>query len=384
MTNKNKKILFVTGTRADFSKIKQVAARLIETNWEVSFFVTGMHMLEKYGSTFIEVRRVLGAQTYEYVNQREGDPLDMIYAKTVLGFSDWIHEHKPDLVVVHGDRVEAKACAFVCATNYVRCLHIEGGEVSGTIDEVFRHCVSKLAHHHFVCSKSAKENIISLGEDQNRIVLIGSPELDVHRSESRLSLDDVKKYYQIPFEKYGIVIFHPVTSEEDTIGSQASSLAAALECTGKNFVVIASNNDPGSASISKHMTKLGSGRFKLLSSMRFEYFSVLLKNAAAIIGNSSTGVREAPFVGVPTLNIGTRQTGRASSRSITNCSAYNTEQILAFFDVEWGRKYDQSTEFGDGHSVERFCNELEKISFWELSKQKYFARNSQVPQEELA
>lgn len=366
-------VLFVTGTRADFGKIKNIAENLISEDWRVGFFVTGMHMLESFGATFHEVRRVKGAETYEYVNQRQDDPLDSVFAKTILGFSDWVHEHKPDLVIVHGDRVEAKACAFVCATNYIRCLHIEGGEVSGTIDEVFRHCISKLAHHHFVCSESAQKNVIKLGEDPKRIVVVGSPELDTHQKEIDTSLDAVKEYYGVKFDSYGIVMFHPVTSELDTIGTQAADLFSALAASGRQFVVIAANNDPGSKKVMDVVSKLDRHQFYVLPSMRFEYFSVLLRNAAVMIGNSSAGVREAPFLGVPSLNIGSRQTGRSHAMSITHANAEDSGLIEKFLDMDWGNRYAPSFEFGDGNSVARFVSELKRSEFWELPMQKYFA-----------
>lgn len=367
--------MFVTGTRADFGKIKEVAARLARKGWKVSFFVTGMHMLEKYGATYLEVRRVEGATTYEFVNQRDDDPLDLVFAKTVLGFSDWVREANPDLVIIHGDRVEANACAFVCATNYIRCLHIEGGEVSGTIDEVFRHCVTKLAHHHFVCSKGAVQNILALGEDKNRIVLVGSPELDIHKRQTGPTIDEVKNYYNINFDEYGIVIFHPVTSEIHDMGTQAEHLFSALTASGKNFVVISANNDPGTHDIMNALNKLDKTHFHMIPSMRFEYFSVLMKHAAAMIGNSSAGVREVPFVGVPSLNVGTRQNGRARAKSITHVSADDKDAISVFFADEWGKRYPGETEFGDGDSVSRFVMELENESFWEIPLQKFFIHN---------
>jgi UDP-N-acetylglucosamine 2-epimerase (hydrolysing) len=138
-------LLFVTGTRADFGKLEPLATAARDAGHRVAFWVTGMHMLDRYGLTKIEVHRVPGVTVHEFLNQREGDPQDIVLAKTVLGFSDFLSQHRPDLVVFHGDRVEALACALVAATNYVRSVHIEGGEVSGTIDELFRHCNTKLA-----------------------------------------------------------------------------------------------------------------------------------------------------------------------------------------------------------------------------------------------
>ena len=130
----SKSIIFVTGTRADFGKLAPLAVAARDQGFAVSFFVTGMHMLEQYGLTKIEVRRMEGVEVHEFLNQRAGDPQDMILAKTVIAFSDFALEHKPDLVVIHGDRLEALACSLVCATNYIPSAHIEGGEVSGTID----------------------------------------------------------------------------------------------------------------------------------------------------------------------------------------------------------------------------------------------------------
>ena len=134
-----KELLFVTGTRADFGKLLPLALESYKKGFKI-FFITGMHMLEKYGGTKEEVRKYKEFETFEFLNQREGDPQDVVLAKTILGFSDYINEINPDMVIIHGDRVEAIACSIVCATNYFLSIHIEGGEISGTVDEIFRHC----------------------------------------------------------------------------------------------------------------------------------------------------------------------------------------------------------------------------------------------------
>jgi UDP-N-acetylglucosamine 2-epimerase (hydrolysing) len=159
-------ILFLTGTRADFGKLEPLAAAARDAGHRVTFFVTGMHMMDRYGLTVLEVRRMAGVGVHEFLNQRPGDPQDVILAKTVMGFSDYVQEHRPDLVVIHGDRIEALAGALVAATNYIPSAHIEGGEVSGTIDEVFRHCNTKLCTHHFVSSDRAARRVMVLGEPE--------------------------------------------------------------------------------------------------------------------------------------------------------------------------------------------------------------------------
>ncbi len=365
-------ILFVTGTRADFGKLEPLALAARDAGFKVGFFVTGMHMLKRYGQTKFEVARVEGVEVSDFINQREGDPMDLVLSKTILGFSDYLQEHEPDLVVVHGDRIEALACTLVCATNYIRSAHIEGGEVSGTIDEVFRHCNTKLATTHFVSSQTAKQRVQSLGEAPESVFVIGSPELDTHLKPSGVSIDEVRRYYEIPFETYGIAVFHPVTSEADTMGAQAASLFGALEESGRNFVVIAPNNDPGSKDIFAVLETLPQDRFRLISSMRFAYFSELMKNAQAFVGNSSAGVREAPFLGIPSLDIGTRQNRRSQATSITACQADDRAEVMDFLSRKWGVRLTPDTAFGAGNSAERFVETLNSPVFWDVPMQKDF------------
>lgn len=369
---KPRSLLFVTGTRADFGKLEPLALAAQKAGFDIGFFVTGMHMMQRYGLTKNEVHRLEGVAVSEYLNQREDDPQDMVLAKTVMGFSDFLTEQNPDLVIVHGDRVEALACALVCATNYVRCAHIEGGEVSGTIDEVFRHCNTKLSTCHFVSSQVAKKRIKAMGEVADSIYVIGSPELDSHVRPSGVGIDEVREYYDIPFTGYGIVTFHPVTSEQATIGAQARALFERLVASKRNFVVILPNNDPGASAILDVVNMLPQDRFRVIPSMRFAYFSELLKNASAHIGNSSVGVREAPFLGLPSLDIGTRQNNRAASKSITSCGAFDVDVIDKFLAQTWGKRLDSDTEFGAGQSAERFVEILKTDTFWSRPLQKEF------------
>lgn len=367
-----KKILFITGTRADFGKIEPLAIAAKGAGFSVGFFITGMHMLERYGATKNEVKR-LGLDSYEFINQKIGDPHDVILSKTIFGLSDWLSENRPDLVVIHGDRVEALAAALVCVTNSIRCAHIEGGEVSGTIDEVYRHCNTKLCTYHFVSSEDARRRVRALGEDSERIYPIGSPELDFHGRSSGVSLEEVFNHYDIKFDCYGIVSFHPVTSEVDTMGQQARSLFDTLQRSTRSFIVISPNNDPGTNDIFGVLATLDPAQFRHIPSMRFAYFSELMKNACAIIGNSSAGVREAPFLGIPSLNMGTRQVRRSQSRSITNASCFDQQAIATFLETEWGTRYPRDFAFGLGDSANKFVSVLKTEAFWEASLQKYFS-----------
>lgn len=368
----SRRITFVTGTRADFGKIQPLADAAARDDHDVVFFVTGMHMLRKYGDTRLEVRRQAPGDIYEFVNQSPGDSHDTVLAKTMQGFADWVTEYPTDLVVIHGDRVEALAIALVCAMRYIPCAHVEGGEVSGTIDEIYRHCNSKLCRYHFVSSHSAAARLQALGEDPSDIYIIGSPELDFHAAAVDLSINEVRSYYEIDFEEYGIAIFHPVTSEADTMGQQAADLFGALASTNRPFVVICPNNDPGSEHIFEAIDGLPKDRFRVIPSMRFSYFSVLMRNAAVIVGNSSLGVREAPFLGVPSLDVGTRQTNRAQGPSITHVAAADQAAIKGFIETEWKKRYPGSTAFGHGSAGEQFSRIIAEATFWERGRQKSF------------
>ena len=365
-------LLFLTGTRADFGKLEPLAAAARDAGHRVTFFATGMHMMDRYGLTRNEVGRMAGVAVEEYVNQREGDPQDLVLARTVTGFSAFAASSRPDLIVLHGDRIEALAGALVAATNYVRSAHIEGGEVSGTIDEVFRHCNTKLCTHHFVSSDAAARRVRALGEPEDTIHVIGSPELDFHASPSGVTLADVRARYGIPFADYGIAIFHPVTSEQASMGAQAADLFGALLTSKRRFVVIAPNNDPGSEGIFRVIEQLPPAQFRVLPSMRFAHFSELMKNAACIVGNSSAGVREAPFLGIPSLDIGTRQNNRAQTSTVFSCAAADRAAIATFLSLQWNQRYPRHDGFGEGRAADRFVAVLANPAFWKRKLQKAF------------
>lgn len=365
-------ILFLTGTRADFGKLQPLAVCLQGLRAHVTFFVTGMHMLERYGLTKLEVRRLKEVTFHEFMNQRPGDPQDIILAKTISGFSDFVVENRPDLIVIHGDRIEALAGAIVAATNYIPSAHIEGGEVSGTIDEALRHCNTKLCTHHFVSSQQAARRVMALGEPPESIHVIGSPELDFHAGSSGVTLVEVKSRYVIPFVDYGIAVFHPVTSEQVCMGEQAHQLFHSLEMSGRCFVVIAPNNDPGSEAIFSELSQLPPERFRLLPSMRFAHFSELMKNAACLVGNSSAGVREAPFLGIPSLDVGSRQANRALAPSVFSCAASDTAAITHFLQNQWGQRHTPDGGFGVGRAADRFLDVLADPGFWARGLQKTF------------
>jgi len=369
-----KKITFLTGTRADFGKIKSLLQILQNMEeFEPYIFVTGMHMQQEYGYTLIEIEKSGFKNISTFQNFTHETTMDLTLAKTIEGFSAYINKLKPDLIVVHGDRVEALAGAIVGSLNNILVAHIEGGEISGTIDELIRHSVSKLSHVHFVSNEEAENRLLQMGEIPESIYKIGSPDIDIMFSNNLPTISIVKDYYEIPFNEYAIAMFHPVTTEIDTINKYAENFVEALVASKKQYVVIYPNNDLGSSKIISNYNKLkGNLNFRVLPSLRFEYFLTLLKNANFIIGNSSAGIREAPYYGIPIINIGTRQQNRAIHTAIINVDYKKNSIENALKNVKSYKVVKTKVDFGNGNSAELFLNALQNPVMWKINQQKQF------------
>lgn len=368
-----RKILFLTGTRADFGKLKS----LIEISgkselFEVFIFVTGMHLQKKYGSTVNEIIKCGYKNIFQFINNNIDNSMDLNLAKTIEGLSSFINENPMDLVIVHGDRIEALAGAIVGSLNNILVAHIEGGEVSGTIDELIRHSVSKLSHVHFVANPKARQRLIQMGENERSIFEIGSPDIDIMFSSNLPTIDEARNKYSIDFSEYAIIMFHSVTTEFESIRQYIANLINAAIKSNLSYIVIFPNNDLGSNEIITEYARLADNpKFRIFPSIRFEYFLTLLKNSNFIIGNSSAGIREAPYYGLPVINIGSRQNNRSDNSSITNCG-YDEKDILdSILNLET-KKIVPRFPFGAGDSASKFLKVLSEESFWETPKQKFF------------
>ena len=369
-----KKILFLTGTRADFGKIKSLIQILEgKPEFEVFVFVTGMHLQEMYGYTLIEIERCNFKNVFTFENHTHETTMDLTLAKTIEGLSGYCKNINPDMIVVHGDRVETLAGAIVGSLNNILVAHIEGGEISGTVDELIRHSVSKLSHIHFVSNKEAEKRLIQMGEIKESIYTIGSPDIDIMFSENLPELDVVKKYYQINFDQYALVMFHPVTTEVGEMQQYAENFVTELLKDNHNYVVIFPNNDLGSRFILEQYERLKNNeRFRIFPSLRFEYFLTLLKNSQFIIGNSSAGIREAPYYGIPIINVGTRQQNRASHAEIINTDYDQVSISKALETIEFHTVKGIHNDFGKGNSASLFLESLQNADIWQLNHQKQF------------
>jgi UDP-N-acetylglucosamine 2-epimerase (hydrolysing) len=298
-----------------------------------------------------------------------------IAQRTINGFSTYLKKIKPDLVIIHGDRIDALACAMTASIMNYKLAHIEGGDVTGNYDEIIRHAITKFSHVHFVSNLIAKKRLLRLGESKKNIFKIGSTNIDTIINKKLPIYCEVQKKYNIDFEDFGICIFHSDEVKKEKQKNKAKILEKFLKNYKNNLVVIYPNNDPGSDEIINSYKKIKSKNIKLLVSMRFDYFMSLLKKARFIIGNSSSGIIESPYLGTPTINVGDRQKNRASIVSIKNIR-FNYKNIRDYSNKYYklDKKYKTKKKyFGTGNSTKKFVEILKKKNIWDVSVWKHFS-----------
>ena len=371
------KVLFLSATRADFGKLKSLIQAVLNHPdlFIVELIVTGMHLSVQHGNTYNEIQKSFPElRLHIFSNRNSGNQMEISLAKSIEGISKVLDETSPDLLLIHGDRIETLAGAVTAAIKNVLVAHVEGGEVSGTIDELMRHATSKMAHIHFVANEKAKNLLIQMGEFPETIQVIGSPDLDLIDPEKLPDLHSVKERYGIIFDNYSIVLLHPVTTNFNETKLNTLALVDFINRSPReNFVIIGPNNDRWADLIWDSFQKLSAlNNVLFFPSIRFEYFLRLFSEAKYIVGNSSAGIREAPYLGVPCINIGSRQNKRSNSSLIVQVDrpSFSKLERATITAAKLSRKPEQT--FGDGNSHERFIEYLMSMKWKSISHQKTF------------
>jgi UDP-N-acetylglucosamine 2-epimerase (hydrolysing) len=371
-----KKILFITGTRADFGKITPLIRILRQDKcFDCHIFVTGMHMLKKHAYTFIEVQRSFPEALTLFKNQSENSQqsMDLILAETIKGLNECMSDYKPDLLIVHGDRVEALAGACVGSLNNILTAHIEGGEISGTIDELIRHSITKLAHVHFAANANAEKRLLQLGEEPSSIHVIGSPDIDLMLSGELPNLEVVRKHYDIEFKTFALFCYHPVTTNTVSLKKNMRDIVQALEASDDNYIVIDPNNDPGRDIIVEALNPLRKKeKYKFFPSINHLAYLTLLKHCSYLMGNSSSCVREAPIYATPSINLGSRQNKRYKHDTIIDVEEVKSSILSAISIQKLTKDHCPSFHFGSGGSAKKFLKYLNNSEFWNSKIQKVF------------
>jgi UDP-N-acetylglucosamine 2-epimerase (hydrolysing) len=372
-----KRVLFVTSGRADYAKLKPlILAFEGREDLETQVYVTGMHFDESLGGTWRQIANShIRDVIYDRPLQDSGDlDISLQVARTIASLQRHFDmQGSPDLVFVHGDRGEALAAAIVGATRGSLVAHIEGGELSGSIDDAYRHSITKLSHLHLVANEQAARRVLQMGERADSVFVVGSPDIDAMYS-SLPSLSQVLSEIGVFSNQYGIFVYHPVSSELDRLRRNIHELVEGLMKVGMFFVVIYPNSEPGSALIIETLQRLsGVANIRIVPNLPSEEFMSLLKGASVIAGNSSAVVREAPAYGIPSIAIGSRQARRYQSDGIIHISECA---------VQFSRAVQMATQqsaplvpdfhFGRPGCVERVLSLFDEDYPWRLARQKEF------------
>jgi len=374
-----KKILVVTERRADYTKIRPVLFEISKSNkLEYHLVVTGAHLLREFGHTIDEIKNdgFKITATFPMFTKKQKDTgaeMSRAFGRAIVHLSYLIERIKPDILLTGFDIGANFASAIIGSHMNIVVAHVEGGEVTGTIDESIRHATTKFAHLHFTSNREATQRLVKMGENPKTIFTVGNTSLDGIRNIHKIEKNKLANKYKINFSKpFIIVLQHTVTSEVEKVKENISKTIQAIKELGIQTIFIYGNPDAGSQKI---LQEIKNSYFKQYPSIPFDEYINLLKYSSTLVGNSSSGIIECPFLKIPTVNIGTRQNGRTRSESIIDVP-YDKEKIKkaikkAVFDKRFLRKVKYSKSlYGDGFSAKRIVKILESIDLKKIPIQK--------------
>jgi len=342
---------------------------------ELQVIVGSSMLIYRYGAG-ADIVEQDGFKINERIHMHVDGESPMTMAKSVglsmIEFPSAFDRLKPDIVIVNADRYDTLGIAASASYMNITVAHTLGGECTGTIDDYVRHAVTKLADIHFAAHKKAAERVVTMGEDPSRVFVLGNPSLDViHEQQSNVSNDEFwAKYggkggYPNIDEPFLLSIFHPVTTDFGKNLENAQALMDAIDEVGMPTIMLWPNNDAGSEEVSKVMRmRFDRGNMEklhFLRNMAVEDYLTLMVRCASIIGNSSSGIMEGGFLGIPCVNVGNRQEGREQTRNVVNVEP-NKGKIVDAIKAQVARgRIEPDMLFGDGKSGKRAADVLATI-----------------------
>jgi UDP-hydrolysing UDP-N-acetyl-D-glucosamine 2-epimerase len=358
------KLLFLNGSRGEWGYIRPVIRRCVARGIDYAICATNMTVLPGYGSLVDEIKRDGFTVSDElFMSLEGGNHFTMAKSLGVFlsSFVDTLYRVRPNWIVLAGDRGEQLVGAMAGAYTYIPVAHIQAGERSGNIDGVTRHAIAKFAHLHFAANADAAERLLRLGEEPFRVHQVGAPQLDELADGSYTPWDEIARRFGIA-QPFLLVVQHPVTEEMHRAAEQVQALAAALARFPFQKVWILPNNDAGGQTVRREVLRARrSGTLVFENLSRADYLG-LLKSCAAIVGNSSSGLLEAPTFHVPAVNIGRRQADRLQGANVVN-APFDPDAIAAAIERAISPEFRDSLRsaanpYGDGRSSERILDIL--------------------------
>jgi len=363
-----KKIMILTGSRGEWGYIRPIM-NLIKRRDDIKavLVVTNMHLLPSYGNSYKEIENDGFKIDYRVHMSLEGSS-HYTQAKSLgiilSSLPDIIENEKPDWVLLAGDRGEQLMGAIAASYTYTPVAHIQAGELSGNIDGMTRHSIGKLVHMHFAANQDAADRLIKLGEEAFRVFNVGAPQIDEIVQYQYTELVEIENKLGLDLSKgYILAVMHPVTEEANKAGEQAETFVKALNKFDTPKVVIFPNNDAGSNSVKRALNAYRIGSYYMYANLKREDYLGLLKNCLCIVGNSSSGLLEAPTFKKAAVNIGRRQNLRFRGMNVIDV-AFNEKEIYEAINKAISLDFKQElaknciNPYGDGRSSERILDLL--------------------------
>lgn len=368
-----KKVAVVTATRAEYGILRPLIFRLKEEQELcLQVIATGTHLSEKYGNTQVEIEKD-GINIFRKIPiLEEGNTaydISCTMANALRRFALYFKEEQPDLVIVLGDRTELLGICAAAMNERIPIAHLHGGEVTeGAVDDCIRHAITKMSYLHFPATEEYRKRIIQLGEEPERVFNVGALGVENILHTPLLSYEEICKQAGIPKDRdYVVMTFHPVTLEKATARAQTEELLKAIEQQKDWFYLITmANADVGGDIVNQMLQQFAEKKenIKLVPSLGMVRYLSAVKYSRFVLGNSSSGIIEAPSLGIPTVNIGDRQKGRLMADTIISCEP-RCEDIVDAMRLADRTEHRVSTIYGDGNTSEKIVTIIKDFLFHE-------------------
>ena len=375
-----KKILIVTERRADFSRFKPIL-KLIKKDKKLDYIliVTGLHLVKKYGNTINEIKKEnfkifskFKMFDKNYFKNNDGSEMAKAIGVGFIKLSKLVKISKPNIILSGFDIAANFAISVVGAHMNIPVAHIQGGEVSGTIDESLRHAMTKFSNFHFTANNETKKRLVKLGEVPKNIFPVGCPSIDALFLEKIIDKKIIKKKFNIDISKeFLVIIQHPITSELKDSSFQILETIKAVKKLNIQHLFIFPNNDAGSKNI---ISELNKAKLNFTPTLALDEYKTLLCGNMILVGNSSSGIHEAASFRIPVINIGTRQDGRYQPKNIINVG-YNNVEIIKAISKARSKKFKNQIKkinnpYGDGKSSQKIIDIIKKLKIKNFNTQK--------------
>ncbi len=358
------KLLFLTGSRSEWGYIRPILRLCEKRGVEYDICATNMLLLPAYGTLVDEIRNdgfTVSDELYMALEGHNHYTMSKSLGVFLSSFTDTLNRLRPTWVVLSGDRAEQLMGATAAAYTYTPVAHIQAGERSGNIDGVSRHAIGKLVHLHFAANEDAATRLKNLGEEDFRIHNVGAPQLDEIVDGGFPGRDELGRKYGIDLSRsYLLVVQHPVTEEMDGAYDQAMTLGQALEGMDIQKIWVLPNNDAGAGAVRRALFKFRAGDTQMFDNLSRADYLGFLSNAAAIVGNSSSGILEAPTLKIAAVNIGRRQLDRVRGANVID-TPVDFDAIQAGVTQALSDEFQASLKscvnpYGEGNSSSRIID----------------------------